>query len=59
MAMPLLLIIISEARAHEGHSHPLGGIPLWQIVVVVGLAVGVYVGFKTWRKRRTRQHDER
>jgi hypothetical protein len=57
--MPLALIMIYPVNAHEGHTHPLGGIPLWQIALVVGLAVAVYIGLKAWRKRRFEQHDER
>ena len=59
MVTPLLLFMISEAKAHENHSHPLGDTPLWQIVVVVGLALGMYIGLKAWWKRRSNRDDNR
>ena len=59
MGTPLLLFMISAAQAHDGHSHPLGGVPLWQIVVVVCLALGVYIGLRAWWKRRSNRDDNR
>ena len=56
--MALLLTMITPLNAHEGHTHPLGGVPLWQIVIVVGLAIGIYIGIKFWRKQRAKRQGE-
>lgn len=47
--------LIFVATAHDGHTHSLGNIPIWQIVLTVGLAVGIYVGLRLWKKWRSRR----
>ncbi|MDX1488163.1 MAG: hypothetical protein R3268_08190 [Acidiferrobacterales bacterium] len=42
----------TASLAHEGHVHPDDGLPLWQIVTVIVVAVAVYFVVNAVLKRR-------
>ncbi len=44
----------TASLAHEGHVHPDDSIPLWQIVIVIVLAIAVYFVVNAALKRRQR-----